>query len=48
LLAAETMGLTRATTAGTFRMLPAHPEKMYAPEVNGRTDGGVFVVKAAD
>jgi uncharacterized protein YfaS (alpha-2-macroglobulin family) len=36
--------LARATTAGVFRVLPAHAEMMYAPEVSGRTDGGVFEV----
>ncbi len=36
--------LARATTAGVFRVLPAHAEMMYAPEVSGRTDGGIFVV----
>ncbi len=36
--------LARATTAGTFRVLPTRAEMMYAPEVSGRTDGGVFVV----
>jgi hypothetical protein len=42
------MGLARATIAGTFRVMPAHAERMYAPEVSGRMDGGVFVVEAAD
>ncbi len=32
------------TTAGAFRTRPAHAEVMYAPEVSGRTDGGVFMV----
>ena len=36
--------LARATTAGTFRVLPAQAEMMYAPEVSGRTDGMVFEV----
>jgi uncharacterized protein YfaS (alpha-2-macroglobulin family) len=36
--------LARATTAGTFRVLPAHAEMMYASEVSGRTDGTVFEV----
>jgi hypothetical protein len=29
---------------GEFCVLPAHVEMMYAPEVSGRADGGVFVV----
>ena len=37
--------LARATTAGVFRVLPAHAEMMYAPEVSGRTDGAMFEVK---
>jgi uncharacterized protein YfaS (alpha-2-macroglobulin family) len=36
--------LARATTAGTFRVLPAQAEMMYAPEVSGRTDGTMFEV----
>ncbi len=36
--------LARATTSGTFRVLPAHAEMMYAPEVSGRTEGGVFEI----
>ncbi len=37
--------LARATTAGAFRVLPAHAEMMYAPDVNGRTNGETFEVK---
>jgi uncharacterized protein YfaS (alpha-2-macroglobulin family) len=36
--------LARATTAGTFIRPPAHAEEMYNPGVNGRSDGGTFVV----
>ena len=36
--------LARATTAGTFVKPPAHAEEMYNPGVNGRSDGGSFVV----
>ena len=38
-------GTCCATTTGVFRVLPAHAEMMYAPEVSGRTDGGVFEIK---
>ena len=38
--------LARATTPGTFIKPPAHAEEMYNPSVNGRSDGGVFVVTA--
>ncbi|MEN6525561.1 MAG: MG2 domain-containing protein [Candidatus Polarisedimenticolia bacterium] len=34
----------RATTAGTFLLPPARAEEMYAPEVFGRSEGGVFTV----
>jgi alpha-2-macroglobulin len=37
--------LARATTTRMFRVLPAHAEMMYAPEVNGRSDGTMFEVK---
>ena len=36
--------LARATTPGTFLKPPAHAEEMYNPGVNGRSDGGTFVV----
>jgi len=36
--------LARATTPGTFIRPPAHAEEMYNPGVNGRSDGGTFVV----
>jgi uncharacterized protein YfaS (alpha-2-macroglobulin family) len=38
--------LARATTPGTFVKPPAHAEEMYNPSVNGRSDGGNFVVTA--
>jgi hypothetical protein len=38
--------LARATTPGTFIRPPAHAEEMYNPGVNGRSDGGAFVVTA--
>ena len=38
--------LARATTPGTFIKPPAHAEEMYNPGVNGRSDGGTFVVTA--
>ena len=38
--------VARATTPGTFVRPPAHAEEMYNPAVNGRSDGGVFVVTA--
>jgi alpha-2-macroglobulin len=37
--------LARATTAGTFVTPPAHAEEMYNPAVNGRTGGGLFVIR---
>ncbi|HEY4303740.1 MAG TPA: MG2 domain-containing protein [Gemmatimonadaceae bacterium] len=36
--------LARATTPGTFIKPPAHAEEMYNPGLNGRSDGGTFVV----
>ncbi|HVH39909.1 MAG TPA: MG2 domain-containing protein [Gemmatimonadaceae bacterium] len=36
--------VARATTAGTFVRPPAHAEEMYNPAVNGRSEGGTFVV----
>ena len=36
--------VARATTPGTFVRPPAHAEEMYNPAVNGRSDGGTFVV----
>jgi alpha-2-macroglobulin len=38
--------IARATTPGTFIRPPAHAEEMYNPGLYGRSDGGVFVVKA--
>jgi uncharacterized protein YfaS (alpha-2-macroglobulin family) len=40
----ETSFVARATTPGHFVSRPARAEEMYAPEVFGRSDGGVFVV----
>jgi hypothetical protein len=37
--------IARATTAGRFVRPSAHGEEMYNPGVNGRSDGGWFVVK---
>jgi uncharacterized protein YfaS (alpha-2-macroglobulin family) len=37
--------IARATTPGTFIRPPAHAEEMYNPAVNGRSDGGTFVVR---
>ena len=36
--------VTRATTMGSFVLLPAEASEMYAPEVFGRSDGGEFRV----
>ena len=36
--------VARATTPGTFVRPPAHAEEMYNPAVNGRSEGGTFVV----
>jgi hypothetical protein len=38
--------LARATTPGVFVRPPAHAEEMYNPAVFGRSDGGVFTVRA--
>ncbi len=38
----------RATTPGTFQLMPAQAELMYAPEVFGRSDGGTFTVVIED
>lgn len=38
--------IARATTPGTFIRPPAHAEEMYDPAVNGRSDGGTFIVTA--
>jgi len=38
--------LARATTPGIFIKPPAHAEEMYNPGLNGRSDGGTFVVTA--
>lgn len=40
--------LTRATTAGKFRMRPAHAWEMYYPETFGQTDGGWFEIKESN
>jgi uncharacterized protein YfaS (alpha-2-macroglobulin family) len=32
----------RASVPGEYRVIPAHAEQMYFPEVFGRSDGGVF------
>ena len=37
--------LARATTPGTFIRPPAHAEEMYNPGMNGRSDGGTFIVR---
>jgi uncharacterized protein YfaS (alpha-2-macroglobulin family) len=36
--------IARATTPGSFIRPPAHAEEMYNPAVNGRSDGGTFVI----
>ncbi|HKS07274.1 MAG TPA: MG2 domain-containing protein [Gemmatimonadaceae bacterium] len=36
--------IARATTPGTFIRPPAHAEEMYNPAVQGRSDGGTFLV----
>ena len=38
--------VARATTAGVFVRPPAHAEEMYNPALQGRTDGGRFVVRS--
>jgi len=38
--------LARATTPGVFVRPPVHAEEMYNPAIYGRSDGGVFTVKA--
>jgi hypothetical protein len=38
--------VARATTIGTWALLPAEASEMYAPEVFGRSDGGTFTVLA--
>jgi hypothetical protein len=38
--------LARATTVGVFVKPPAHAEEMYNPGLQGRSDGGRFVVRA--
>ncbi|HET8624240.1 MAG TPA: hypothetical protein VFM14_11795, partial [Gemmatimonadales bacterium] len=38
--------VARATTPGRFVRPPAHAEEMYNPAVFGRSDGGVFEVRA--
>jgi hypothetical protein len=40
--------VARATTAGRFVRPQAHAEEMYNPAVNGRSEGGWFVVRAVD
>lgn len=37
--------VARATTVGTFVRPPAHAEEMYNPALQGRSDGGRFVVE---
>lgn len=37
--------LARATTPGTFTKPPAHVEEMYNRALQGRSDGGVFIVR---
>ena len=36
--------LARATTAGTFSRVPVRAEEMYAPDISGRSDGGLLWV----
>jgi uncharacterized protein YfaS (alpha-2-macroglobulin family) len=38
--------VARATTPGVFVRPPVHAEEMYNPAVYGRSDGGIFTVKA--
>lgn len=38
--------IARATTPGVFVRPPVHAEEMYNPAVYGRSDGGVFTVRA--
>ncbi len=38
--------VARATTPGVFVRPPVHAEELYNPAVYGRSDGGVFTVKA--
>ncbi len=38
--------VARATTIGSFALVPAEATEMYAPEVFGRSDGGTFDVAA--
>ena len=35
----------RASTPGEFRVIPPTAQEFYFPEVYGRGDGGLFVVK---
>ncbi len=37
--------VARATTSGTFIKPPAHAEEMYNAAVQGRSDGGTFVIR---
>ena len=37
--------LVRAASPGTFRLIPATAQEFYFPEVYGRNDGSLFVVK---
>ncbi|MEO7996031.1 MAG: alpha-2-macroglobulin family protein [Gemmatimonadaceae bacterium] len=39
------MYIARATTPGTFVKPPAHAEEMYNRALQGRSDGGVFIVR---
>jgi uncharacterized protein YfaS (alpha-2-macroglobulin family) len=40
--------VARATTPGVFVRPPVHAEEMYNPAVYGRSEGGVFTVKARE
>ena len=37
--------IARATTSGSFVRPPAHAEEMYNPSLDGRSDGGSFVIE---
>jgi uncharacterized protein YfaS (alpha-2-macroglobulin family) len=36
--------LARASTVGSFNVIPTTAQEFYFPEVNGRAEGGTFVV----
>ena len=40
--------VARATTAGTFIKPPAHAEEMYNPAVQGRSGGGVLLIRGRE